>query len=153
MSVKSGVYVFVHYTAWREWCPLDTSLGAWLLDPDNPANSFSELLARHGMQQLAPPPPEAAARERGGGVSPATVRQDLALLGPLMVKIYQKLQVMAVALLCSYLAIPSLQSNGLLPVFLEIETKLIPILAGNNLSVLVIVGCTFHREMTYTCTQ
>ncbi len=80
--------------AWRGWCPLDTSLGAWLLDPDNPSNSFSELLARHGMQQLAPPPPSPQApMAREGTVSPATVRHDLALLGPLMVKIYQKLQV------------------------------------------------------------
>ena len=76
--------------AWKGWCPLDTGLGAWLLDPDHTPSSFSELLARHGMQQLAPPPSSPALPEETGV---ATVHQDLALLGPLMVKIYQKLQV------------------------------------------------------------
>lgn len=71
--------------AWREWCPLDTAVGAWLLDPDHTPNAFSELLARYGMQQMAPP--------TGGGAGSA-VHHDLALLGPLMVKIYQQLQVL-----------------------------------------------------------
>ena len=60
-------------------------MGAWLLDPDHTPHAFSELLARYGMQQMAPPT---------GGGSVSAVHHDLALLGPLMVKIYQQLQVL-----------------------------------------------------------
>lgn len=73
---------------WINWCPLDIILGAWLLDPDNVPSTFCELLARYGMQQLAPPP-----SPRGQVSCDVSVQHDLALLGPLMVKIYQQLQV------------------------------------------------------------
>lgn len=96
MFVCARMHVYL-CAVWRKWCPLDTGLGAWLLDPDNPPNSFSELLARHGLQQLAPPPSSQALSKgtgKEGGLG--TVWRDLALLGPLMVKIYQKLQVQSI---------------------------------------------------------
>lgn len=74
-------------SVWKDWCPLDTAVGAWLLDPDHTPSSFSELLVRYGMQQMTPPTTE-------GDLS-ALHHQDLGLLGPLMVKIYRQLQVRA----------------------------------------------------------
>lgn len=71
---------------WKNWCPLDVGLGAWLLDPDHTPTSFSELLARYGLQQMG---------RKGGAGHSSALCQDLALLGPLMVKIYEDLQVCA----------------------------------------------------------
>lgn len=83
---------FYFIAVWINWCPLDTALGAWLLDPDHVPNTFSELLARYGLQQLAPPPaPGTRGSQEVCNVS--TLQHDLALLGPLMVKLYQELQV------------------------------------------------------------
>jgi hypothetical protein len=69
---------------WREWCLLDTAVGAWLLNPDHTPSSFSELLARYGMQQMG-------VEERD--LNSSVLLKDLALLGPLMVKMYRQLQV------------------------------------------------------------
>lgn len=91
---------------WKEWCPLDTAIGAWLLDPDRTPSSFSELLARYGMQQMAPP-----MRGAEGDWNSSALQQDLALLGPLMVKIYRQLQVRA----CreAYIALKKMQCSRL----------------------------------------
>ena len=78
------------FAVWKDWSLLDTALGAWLLNPDNTTASFSELLARFGMQQMTPP------TQRGDiaiGHSYSILHNDLSLLGPLMVKIYKELQV------------------------------------------------------------
>lgn len=67
---------------------MDTSLGAWLLNPDHTPGSFSELLTRYGMEQMTLPTTMGV--DKGDQLA---LRHDLALLGPLMVKIYKKLQV------------------------------------------------------------
>ena len=97
-------------------------MGAWLLHPDNTPSSFSELTARYGVQQEAAPPK--------GGEPPSVVRADLALLGPLMMAVYRKLQVSSSNGRSQLAHVLSLQEKELLSVFLEIESKLVPILAG-----------------------
>ena len=106
------VYMHGLLVVWKNWRPLDTDVGAWLLDPDHTPNSFSELLARYGMQQMAPP---TSAGGTGEDWTLQALRLDLSLLGPLLVKIYHQLQ-----------------AKQLLEIFLEIESKLIPILAGTH---------------------
>ncbi len=68
----------------------DTRIGAWLLNADHTPASFSDLLAQHGFRQLDT---HNSADKEKSGLDWSEIHQDLALLGPLMVKLYTQLMV------------------------------------------------------------
>ena len=87
--IFSIVFFFLLHTVWKHWTLLDTRIGAWLLDADNTHATFSDLLAKHGLQQedVDVVPNDDFLKNMN------QVHQDLCLLGPLMVKLYTKLKV------------------------------------------------------------
>ncbi|XP_071497964.1 DNA polymerase nu-like [Diadema antillarum] len=108
-------------TGYPSWEVLDPKVASWLLNPDNPPITFSELLDKHleGRYTMA-----AAI----GRVSNEIHLSDLALLDPVMTDLSRKLQ-----------------QEELCGLFTNIEVKLTPILSAMEVQGIKVSGGTLHE--------
>ncbi|XP_072177435.1 DNA polymerase nu-like [Diadema setosum] len=114
-------YQLIPERGYPSWEVFDPKVASWLLNPDNPPITFSELLDKHleGRYTMA-----AAV----GLVSNETHLSDLALLDPVMTDLSRKLR-----------------QEELWDLFTNIEVKLTPVLSAMEVQGIKVSGETLHE--------